>query len=230
MLLNLKNTIHTKKNDFAAGLPVPAFNPIDSNTIALWDGDIALDGNTNWTDVIAGYKINFFNSPTVDMAGLNGHGTVTFNGTTQNGICITPAISIPSTIYLVINLITWTANRRLIDDGLNTGSNALRCFGSSTNLDYDLGSVQSNPDLTLNSFGILTLIKEATQSSIRTNLFPIVNGTALPATGDGITLASTASSTFLSNISFAYIIIRNKLDSTFLQNNFIGYLKNRFAI
>lgn len=228
MLLNLNKKIISKKKNKIGGKILPPFNPITSpNTVAVWDGDTTCDP-AKWIDLVASYQIDFFNLPFYDPSELNGHGTISFDGINQYGTNNVLVLNQPFTIYMVTNRITTGMSLRI----WNTNNNfmALR-----TNLSLNLsmtgtGVIISEPDPALNTFDILTMVFNGSNSELRTNNNISVIGDIGIINGLGMNLACSEFITLFANCKFAYIILRNVADNTTVQNNFINWLKNRFAI
>jgi hypothetical protein len=238
MLPYLKKTIPKKKRKTVTGKILTPFNPLNSpNTVALWDGDFTLDLNDNWADLVSGSQISFAASGTIPLTGgiLNGHDTVIFNGLNQYGVSATPVISQPNTFYYILRQVTWTSTEKIFDDGVtSTTKNCLRQFVSSPRLSLVTPDTSfSFTSITLNVWKVFTVILNNINNSIsiRTDLnSPIINFGLTNYDLEGITLGATQTGLEFGNCEFAYIIMRNVADSTAVQNNFINWLKNRFAI
>jgi hypothetical protein len=234
MLSLLKSKPQKKKNNFIAGLPVPAFNPIDANTVALWDGDVDLN-NAKWIDVIAAQQIDFFNSPTIDAAGLNGHGTVTFDGINQYGQNLTdPILITPYTIYLVFKQMAWLNGNIFYNNGDILEPFHLWLTQTTTTPNLRMRGLTGNlilsPILNLNTWGILTILYNGINSKFRLNKFSRITGSTTSSDTFGITIAAAVDLGNFVNCAFAYIIYRNGADNILRQDNTVSWLQNRFAI
>lgn len=89
--------------------------------------------------------------------------------------------------------------------------------------------VNTNPDFALNTWGVITMIFDGANSLVRTNLSVPSFGTVGIINPLGLVLA-TDKIIIYANVKIAYNIIRSTNDPIWLQNNFINWLKNRFAI
>jgi hypothetical protein len=87
-----------------------------------------------------------------------------------------------------------------------------------------------NNNFSLNTWYVITIKIDNTNSSLRINFNNSIGAIGNLLARDGITLASSTTGVSNTNSEFAYIIMRNVADSTSVQNNFINWLKNRFAI
>ena len=211
---------------------LPPFNPANSpNTVALWDGDSGLTLATGWTDVISANNISFLGSGTLPLTGgtLNGHNTVLFNGTNQFGVSGVFSDINQYTIYLVLKQTTWTTNDFLWES--DAGLIHLIQNDLSPKLLLEGSAQVFNNQLILNTWGIITCHLNASGGGLRINLNSTVfDSNLVPDPITRFYLACDSGTTNNGNIESAYIIIRNVADSTAIQNNFINWLKNRFAI
>lgn len=225
----------SKQDSVVAGRA--AFNPLTfdaANLLALYDGDtLNTDPAGTWSDQSAnGFDLTLFNAPTIISPAINGHDALQFNGVNQYARrALTPVRNQPTTIYIVFKHITFTVNDRIFDGTAGT-KNSLEQTGVSPNLSAIAGvALNSNPDVILNSFDIITTVFNSINSEIRTNNNVAVIGDTGLFNDAGITLAanSTGAAGF-GNCEIAYFILRTGADNTATQNIFINYLKNRFAI
>ena len=233
MLSLLKTTIKIKKKyKFVPGKP---FNPnFDGNLIALYNGDVGL-APAAWQDTSGnGYDLTLFNSPTIVPNAINGHFAVQFNGVDEYGRrTITPILTQPISIYLVGKTITWANFSRFYTGGDNNdGIQLMNAGGANDNQMYSGSfSTSLNPVLANNTYGIITSIYNNAISEFRlnNNASSIVNTGALNNSGFTIASYFNGSLNHL-NCEIAYIIIRSAADNTTIQNIFINFLKNRFAL
>ena len=226
-MLNLidRNKVIRNENNFIGG--VGGFNPnFDGNALAWYDGNAGLT-NLQWNDQGAGgHDIIFTNLPTIVPNATPLRDAVRFNGIDQNGNVTTPAVNQPFTIYLVVKSITWSNNDRIFDDGVTTPQKTMSKSSVSPNLIIYSGlQLDSNPDLALNDYGVMSGIYNGVTSEIRTNLNASVVGNAGTQNGNGITLGSTPTALLYGNIEIGYLILRTGADSTAIQNRIINGLK-----
>lgn len=232
MLPYLKNTIVQKKKNKAKGKP---FNPnFDGNLLAWYDGDtLATDPANTWSDRSANnYDLTLFNAPTLVNNAINGHDALQFDGINQYGQRgITPVLNQPLSYYVVLKQITFTANNHFFACNPVNALKLLQGFGGSPQIDMNsIVPLTMNPNLNLNTYGIITSIFNGANSEIRNNNNAAVVGNAGVANGLGFTLGSYFSPSNYVNAEFAFLIIRQGADNTTTQNLFINYLKNRFAL
>jgi len=162
---------------------------------------------------------------------LNGHTTVRFDGVNQYGVNAIIPIPQPATYYAVFKQITWTANRSIFDSNggiqhyiqQNAISPNLKCYAGALSLDL-------NPALALNTYGIVTCVFNGANSEFRNNN----NASQIGNFGNnnliGLALANFDNAGNNGNCEWSYLIIRSAADNTSTQNLFINYLKNRFAL
>lgn len=238
MLFNLKEKKRKKTflDCFIGGFAKAPFDPLtyDGNTIALWDGDDLVPGT--WLDQVSGQVMTLFNAPALNLAGLNGHGTVTFNGSTQYAQCLTP-VSLPFTQYLVINPISYLGNRYLLDNANDTLNNTLRYSGGSPNFSY-INNSSSPGALVFGGFGLnnYKVLSIGVQSGLLNSWWQIGSGlqtnwgAAVMKPINGITLGANNAGIVPGNVGYAFIIIRSGIDNQATADLFINFLKTRFGI
>lgn len=214
-----------------SGFKFSIFDPlIAPGNVAIYDGDVNLSA-ANWRDNAGGNQITFFNAPTYNAAGLNGHGTILFDGINQYGNSTTPVINTPYTLYLVMKQITWTNADFIFSDGTTAPNLQLIQLIASPNIRTgNTGGILQTTDLIIDTYGIVTVVMNGDKSMLRVDLNnPII------AIGDsdprnGITLAANTLLSVFGNIEVAFMIMRNVADPIYVQNNFINYFKNYFSI
>lgn len=222
-----RNKIIVNENNFIGG--VGAFNPnFDGNALAWYDGNVGLIAG-GWQDQSTGsHNIVFTNTPTIVPNATPLRDAVRFDGINQYGQVATPATITPYSIYIVVSQLTWTNLDRIYEDGTGLGKKMM--FQSIVSPNIEIfnnagGTIQSNPDLALATFGVMTAIFNGANSELRTNLNASVIGVLNSTNGNGITLAARTNFTSLGNIEVAYLIIRSGADSTAIQNKLINGLK-----
>jgi len=206
---------------------------------AIYDGDKNLN-NASWKDTNGLNEIALTNTPTYITGssayghGLNGHGTILFDGANEYGNSTTPIIAQPYTMYLVARQITWTNLDYIFSDGVTadilesrqvTGTPTINLIATPP------GNSIETAALVLNVWNVITVVMNGAASGFRIGLNTIATADLGNTGRAGITLASNV--TVLNrfgNVEFAYIIMRNGADSTAVQDQFINWLKNHFAI
>lgn len=235
--LKQKKKPHNFLNCFIGGNPAAVpFNPLtyDAHTIALWDGDNLAAGA--WLDSVSGQSLTLFNSPTINMAGLNGHGTITFDGVNDYAKCLTPN-ALPFTIYLVYNPIAYIGNEILLDDAVTTSTkNTLIYSGGTPRVVFNNATATTG---TTNGKGlnVYRVLSIGVQSGLNAswwiedlNLKTMWGNATARAAFNGFTLGANTAGIVPANCGFAYIIIRDVSDDQATADLFITYLKDRFLI
>ena len=210
------------------------FNPLtyDANTVMLFDGDLELTTEAWGDQSTNGYDLALTNAPTIVSNAINGHQSVRFDGVSEFGRRITtPSLTQPHTYYIVFKQITHTGE---VIFSASSGANRPILYqgGTSPNLAIHSGAeLSSDPDLALNTYGIITCVLNGANSEIRTNSNAAVIGNAGVTSGTGFVIAANYSGTSaFTNCEIAYILVRSGADSTLTQNIFIAFLKNRFGL
>lgn len=247
LLILKKNTVDIKKASPQGGGFV--FDPLTfdtANLAELWDGDLAGDpaGVANWVGSHAGNTLIYGSTGggTVVqrvVAGLNGHTYLQFQ---ENGVygsyakVTTPVRTQPTTQYIVVGVNSYIGNRYVMDDGVTTIRNTIRCQGGSPLNNYTSVSsgIGYNPGA-LGTWVVLTIVKQAgaglSKVQINNNA-PLTYTQAVLSNDAGITLNKDSNLVGFTSITakFAYIILRNGVDTVADQNQFISYLRSRFGI
>lgn len=225
-----KNT--NRKKSFAIGKTSVPFNPLNANTVAYWDAD-TLSGAypVRWVDLVGGIDL-FFSvvPPTLNVGALNGHDTVTFDGIVNSGNATAPVVGSPYTVYFVIKLNDASGLNFAMDDGVNSNVAEVEQSPLLRQLAFRNSGGQIVSDIVGTSFKVITIILDGSSSGIRVDLNTIVTGTLDDLPRDGLTIGSDVASANFLPCDYADIIIRDVVDSTNTQNNFINFLKNKFAI
>lgn len=214
------------------------FDPLtyDDNVIGLYDGDLELT-TTAWGDQSTNNEdLPLSNSPTVTNT-LNGHTVLTFNGTDENGLntAFTGVNTNEFTVYMVIYSNTNTnadvvfamgtsGNIRYRLDQTNSSPN-LRLFAAGATLDL------TDPDLALDTWGVITIVSNGVDGELRTNLSTAVACSLGTVTEDAnrVVIGGSYTVSYWDG-SMAYLIIRDVVDNTATQNKFINYLMKRFGL
>lgn len=224
-------TIHRKKKDVCLAVGI-SFNPnFDGNALAWYDGNFGLS-NTLWEDQGAGgHDIVFANTPSIISGSTPLRDAVRFDGVDQNGTIATPTTNQPYTIYIVLNQITYVTNDVIYSTGGGTGFNIRRLDqrGGTPNLRFTtsgVGTISSNPDTALGTYGVMTVVADGLNGAIRTNLNAAVTGDVGANDSAGITLGSRSNSASFANFETGYLIIRTGADSTAIQNRIITALRD----
>ena len=222
-----------RQRDFLDNLPKNfiggsgGFNPnFDGNTLAWYDGNVDLTA-ARWNDQGAGgHDIMFVNLPTVVPNATPLRDAIRFDGINQNGSVATPVVNQPSTTYVVVNQVAWNLNSYVMDGGAINNSRALQQLGVAPNLSFKAAAViDSNPDLAVGTFGVITCVANGAASEIRTNLNVTVVGNAGLLNSAGTTLGSRFGNVLFGNSEIGYLIIRTGVDSTATQNYVIDNLR-----
>ena len=227
-----KNTIlKTKKKFVPVGANFPAFDAtLVPNTVARYDGDVGLT-NLAWVDVSGfGRNLTFFNLPTINLAALNGHDTVTFDGINQYGETVAYARNQPSTFYIVSRMIV-TGNGLRIIDGFTDAYEAL--FNALNNNTFSIyaGNHLITGVLIQTNWNLYTGVFNGANSVIRVNNAAGISGDSGLFNASGLRMASKGGVIGeYANVEIAYLILRTGADPVWLQTNIINWLKTRFAL
>src|SRR3972149_7998057 len=197
MLLTLKKKPLYKKHKF-----VPAFGtftPFDAtlvpNTIALYDGDtLALDPINTWSDSSGnGNTLTLVNGPTLQVAAINGHDALRFDGINQYAQSLTPVCLQPYIIYVVLKQITWVNGAVMIDDGITNNISYFRNLVGTPQVRWSgSGNEVFSSQLIVNTYNICTLLGNGNNSALRIGLNSAIVTTPGWGTNtrNGITIAA----------------------------------------
>lgn len=194
---------------------------LDANTLVYYDGNEELTTVT-WESQGGTANFTFNDSPTMVANATPKRDAVRFNGTTQYGIA-TIGLTQPYTIYLVMKQVSWTLNDRVFADKDVALRSLLSQAGTTPNMEMFSG-LNTNPDLAVGDYGIITCVFNGASSKIRTNLSAEVTGNSGTNSATGITLAAYYNQSQPSNIEVAYIVVRTGADNTATQNIMINNL------
>lgn len=111
----------------------------------------------------------------------------------------------PETIYILFKQITWTSGDRIFDgNALNTG--VLFQTGTTPSLSSFAGAVLPEVDLTIDEYGIVTTVFNATSSIIQLNNDTPITGNGGTADMSGFTLGANATPGQYGNIQVKEVI------------------------
>lgn len=209
-----------------------------ANNMAIYDGAVGLT-NATWADSSGNARTLTWNqTPSVISGGLNGYDTIRLNGTNQNGFNVTFTSGNNLTIYLVVKQITWTFGDAIWANGstsLNLSNLRQSPSGQSPKLNLIGASGNTGvlvPDLSLNTWGIITVQITPTTGLIRLNGgTPVTVSGMVNDSGNGILLgARTPATTGWWNGEYAYVVLRNGIDALPIVDQYVLFFKNRFGI
>lgn len=194
-----------------------------------------------WTD-LSGNSIDdtLNNSPTLNTANLNGHNTITLNGTDESGRARF-TLNAPFTVIILFRSISWTSNDYIFDGGgvnktyfrQNQSVGATMYYqmvwGSGSALSQNLGT---NVGSTYLNWWIATAVYDTTTGYIRLNegSKSSLSGTVGTGSALGFTIGARGDlNASWSNIEVAAIIITHAIsDLTLLRHR--RYLNKIFQV
>lgn len=230
MLPHLRKTVPPGNPLYKLPGVKPAFNPdFDGNTLSWWDGDVGLTVG-GWLDQKAANDFTFVNNPTVTPGALNSHQIVTFDGINQTGTTPNFGTVQPITYYLVLNQIAHVNNSHILTRATNEVWRTTQSVGADNIRAIAGATLNTNPDLLVGVWGVLTVVFNGVNSEIRTNLNAAVTGNIGASPAAGMRIAATNVPGNFCNMSSAYLIYRTVADATSVQNYFINNLMNRFSL
>lgn len=168
-------------------------------------------------------------SPDVITNGKNGHNTIRHDGVNETLIKVS-ARNQPYTLFIVVKVITFTANRYLWDgtgSGANggcyfSGTNGLRCYAGTYNL--------YNSTVTNGNWYLLTIKINGASSTIQINNGTVVTADAGALNSTGISIGNNGSGNAPSNIEWESWIIYSGVVSDVNTVLVKDYLNKRNAI
>lgn len=133
----------------------------------------------------------------------------------------------PTTIYLVLKQISWTANYQFIDGNTNA-SGTIRQFGTTPNISVTAGADSSASDkLPINQWGIIRVIFDGANGVFQIDDNDAITGNFGSNNMLGITLGGMGQTDIRhANFMLADIIFRDIHDTTDNYNNIYNYLKS----
>jgi hypothetical protein len=121
---------------------------------------------------------------------LNADGSILFNGTDEFLKCDAFTFNQPLTIYLLFKQVTWT-NFDYICDGNTTNAVLFYQNGASPNISlFAGGDVSTNPDLAVDTYGVLCGVANGASSVVQINNTTAVTGDAGANNAAGFTLGA----------------------------------------
>jgi len=204
-----------------------SWNPtkVDGNTLAYYNGNLGLTASL-WEDQFSNNDIVFYNEPTIN-SGTGIVKAVRFNGSNEYGIVATPTLTKPYTVYLVLKSIAWGSNDWILNSQSGANAGGILQGGSTPNLQaYSGAALNSDPDLPVGTYGIITVVFNGASSEIRINLNNSVTGTTGVLNGNGITIGALPTPSNYCQVEIAYLLIRSGADNTAKQNLIIQNLAN----
>lgn len=154
-------------------------------------------------------------------------GSLLFDGTNHFMKCTGFTLNQPTTVYILGKHITWTAGDCLFE-GNAAGTGRVAQTGSSPNLrassDAGITFIDSNPDLALDTYGVITAVFNGASSQIRINSNAAVSGDAAAGNMGGFNLGSRTTTANAANIQVKEIIICAAANDTATQDQVIAYL------
>ena len=186
---------------------------------------------TQWTDRLGTFLPLI--STTVYRPTYNSTGMI-FSGGTSSAPCMYTddfAWAQPKFIYLVFKQITWTDGRRIWS--ARTGSpEYVYQFSAAKNISlYGGGTVSSNPDLELDTWGILRVKLQGATSKITTDGNAPVTGNGGIRAGGGMVLGAAYNLASASNIQVKALVCSKVDDGTGANEATIyNYLKSKYGL
>lgn len=212
-----------------AAKPAP-FTPAGSAGLAAWfrqgvGQTVTGSGVSTWADQ-SGNGRDLLQGTDANRPALQGDGTVLFDGTNHFMKCSAFTLNQPTTVYILGKQITWTSTDQWYDgNAANTGK--ISQVGVSPNLRATSDGVtvlDSNPDLALDTYGIVTVVFNGASSLIRVNSNAAVTGDLGAGNMGGFNLGSRTTTTAAGNIQVKEVVIYSVAHDTTAQDQVIAYL------
>lgn len=144
----------------------------------------------------------------------------------------TGSISKPTTIYFLVNQVTWTDNDTWMND--NGGAYNFQVFQNIASPQVDFFPGNTGPTLTtfpVNTWGVVMFMANGTSSATRYNLNAAnVGGNSGATALAGLMVGADVSGTSPANINVAEILIYQGAHDTATQNAAIRYLAQRGGV
>lgn len=137
----------------------------------------------------------------------------------------------PSTIYVVMEQVTWTANEVLFSNyevgliGLQQRSSTPRI-----RMQTSAGSSDNSLDLAIGTYGVVTIALDGVSSEFIVDENAALSFNAGLNGMDGLTLGSSAIQTTYGNVEFKEAICRNGVDTSADQSIIYNYLKDKYGL
>ena len=182
-------------------------------------------GVDTWADQ-SGNARDLLQATDTNRPTLNADGSITFDGVDNFLKASAFTLNQPETVYFLGAQITWTSGDSVFDGNVN---DCLLLYQRTTTPNlamYAGANVDSNPDLALNTDGVIACVYNGAASVIQTNNNAPVTGDASTGSGGGFTLgASGGGISGFGNIRAKEVIIFAAAHDAATRARVIAYLR-----
>lgn len=210
------------------------FDPGNSGTVTIVTGVSALANAYPAGGTADLAQATTTQQPALLSANLNGFDVLRFDGSDDLLAMSSGSETQPQTWYLVVKVNLWNGNHYIID-GRNVLGGAIAMKGSSPQINQNAGAdVNTNFDLTIGAWQIVTAVFNGNPSMLRVNKLAAVSSGFTPGTNNpaGVTLG-TAGNLNLDNcsqIDVARLLSYGAAHDTTTQNTIIDGLAALYGL
>lgn len=150
---------------------------------------IGAAGVSQWDDT-SGNGRHLLQATDTNQPAVQADGSILFDGADNFLKCDAFTLNQPATGYILFKQITWTSLDTVFDGNSNDDF-ALIQSGSSPNLAFFAGAaLNTNPDLALDTYGVISCVANGVSGAVQTNLSAAVDGNSGADSPAGFTLGS----------------------------------------
>jgi len=207
----------------------------DGNTVAWYMADdlstVTKDGSnlvSRWNDKLGSGR-NLIQATGTNQPLWVTPDSILFDGIDNYLKTTTFTYNQPEMIYAVIKQVTWTLNDRILD-GFTNGAGELRQSASTPGIRILAPTAMtSDTSLAINTWGIVRMLINSTNSKIIVNNTPTITGDAGTNNMGGFTLGANGAQASCSNIQVKEIILRKGVDTSDNETIIYNYLANKYG-
>lgn len=203
----------------------------DGNTMGWFEYQtgITKDGSnhvTRWNDALLSGR-DLQNGNGTPHHGANG---ILFDGIADALYSNAFVLIQPIELYLVVRQVTWTNNETFFD-GIGAYTGCVQQYSSTPNIyAYAGGLYPLNPNLAINTWGIVRVVFNGASSEIQVDATASVTGNFGAGNMGGLTLGALGNITAFGNVEYKEVLQRRIVNSVGNRQLIMNYLKAKYSL